>query len=120
MEDFVTIRVRLLLSVQRAILGVVPAALREVSCGWRGTEITVRFVFDGEIEPDDQEGVMIAGAEVIADFSAPWTIFEEIVRIDYPADLRGSRGVNMLLAYQRKERSSSGEPMPPSSFQAAR
>jgi hypothetical protein len=47
-----------------------------------------------------------AGAEVIADFPEPWTICEEIVRIDYPADLRVKRDdATLLVAYKRRERS---------------
>jgi hypothetical protein len=113
MEDPIQIRMRLLLSVQRALLGAVPATLREVSCGWAGTEIKLRFVFDGEIDPDDYEGAQIAGTEVIADFSAPWTVVEEIVRVDYPTDLYKSRTDGIfLLAYERKERSRSGYALP--------
>jgi hypothetical protein len=110
MEDSAQFRVRLLLSVQGALLGAVPAALREVTCGWEGTEIRLRFVFDGEIDPDDYESAQIAGSEVIADFPRSWTIAEEIIRIDYPADLREIRPVgNTVLAYERKERSTSGQ-----------
>jgi hypothetical protein len=111
MEDS-QIQVRLLLSVQGALLGAVPATLREVTCGWEGTEVKLRFVFDGAIEPDDYKGAQVASTEVIADFSEPWTIWEEIVRIDHPTDLRESRPVgNMVLAYLRKERSTGGEPI---------
>jgi hypothetical protein len=102
-----SIRQTLLLSVQRALVGAVPAALREVTCGWSGQEIKLRFVFDREIEPDDYESSQIVGAEVVADFPAPWTINEEIV--DYPANLQGqSDDTKMMLAYRRKERSSNG------------
>ncbi len=104
MEDYAEIRVRLLLSVQRALLGIVPASLREVACGWDCTEVKLRFVFDGEIDPDDYEAAQIVGTEVIADFSEPWTIAEEIVRIDYPTDLRDIWPAgNMVRAYLRKE-----------------
>ena len=104
MDEPAQMRVRLLLSIQRALLGAVPATLREVTCRWEGTEVKLRFVFDGEIDPHDYSGAQIAGTEVIADFSEPWTISEEIVRIDYPTDLREWRPAgNMVLAYQRKE-----------------
>jgi hypothetical protein len=99
------VRQKLLLSVQRALLGAVPAALRQVSCGWSGQEIKLRFVFDGEINPDDYESCQMVGSEVIADFNAPWTINEGILRLDYPADFRERReDVTMTLAYLRKER----------------
>ena len=99
-----TVRQRLLLSVQRALLGAVAAPLREVSCGWSGQKIKLRFVFDGEIHPDHYESSQIVGSEVIGDFPAPWTISEEILRLDYPADLSERREDAMMLAYLRKER----------------
>lgn len=99
-----SIRQNLLLSVQRALLGAVPAGLREVSCGWSRQEIKLLFVFDGEIDQDDYESAKIVGSEVIADFSAPWTISEEIVRLDYPAGLHNEKDdETMTLAYRRKE-----------------
>lgn len=96
------LRAFLLLSVQRALLGVVPAALRAVTCDWQAKEIRIQFVFDGEIADDDRECVQIAGTEVIADFASDWTISEEIIRIDSPANL----GAYALAhwAYERKER----------------
>jgi hypothetical protein len=108
-EDSIQLSIRLRLSVQSALLGAVPAALREVSCGWEGTEIKLRFVFDGKIDPDDIESARIVGTEVVADFSAPWTVSEEIIRIDYPNDLSGgSKSGDMLIAYRRKEHSTDG------------
>jgi hypothetical protein len=61
----------------------------------------VSFVFDGEISPDDRDSAQAATTEVIADFSEPWTITEEIVRLDAPADLRPA--ALGLWAYQRRE-----------------
>jgi hypothetical protein len=95
------IRAALLLSVQRALLGAVPHNLRAVTCDWEGTEIKLRFVFDGEIADESQETAWIVGTEVIADFPAPWTISEDIVRLDHPHGLRP--GALALWAYLRKE-----------------
>jgi hypothetical protein len=103
------IRSSLLLSVQRALLGAVPPSLRAVTCDWVGTEIRLRFVFDGPIDPDDHEGAQIAGTEVIADFSSPWTIDEEIVRLDYPADLNEEALPHWV--YLRKESTTDGDPL---------
>jgi hypothetical protein len=47
-EDSIQLSIRLRLAVQSALLDAVPAALREVSCGWEGTEIKLRFAFDGK------------------------------------------------------------------------
>ena len=98
------IRTELLLSVQRALLGAVPANLRSVSCDWEETEIRLRFIFDGEIRDDDREDASVAATEVIADFIEPWTITQEIERLDYPSDMRDR--TLQLQAYQRKEASS--------------
>lgn len=81
-------RIRLLLSLQGALLGAVPPTLRSVTCGWEGTEIKLLFLFDGVISEHDEECARIVTTEVIADFTAPWTIAEEIERRDYPADRR--------------------------------
>ena len=103
MQTPADIRTRLLLSVQRALLGAVPASLREVTCCWEATRITLRFVFDREIAAGDMENAQIAATEVIADFSDPWMIEEQIVRIDHPGDLRLDKGRLPLTAYRRKE-----------------
>lgn len=92
---------RLLLSVQRALLGAVSPNLRAVTCGWEGVEIKLRFVFDGEIAEEELEDARIVGTEVIADFPAPWTISEDIARLDYPRGLRP--GALAFWAYLRKE-----------------
>ncbi len=98
-------RQTLLLSVQRALLGAVPAALREVRCGWSGQEIKLRFVFDGEIDPDDYESSQIVGSEVIGDFPEIPKISEEIIRLDYPDSLNEQiEDTTMTLVYWRKER----------------
>ncbi len=95
------IRATLLLSVQRALLGAVPHNLRAVTCDWDGTEIKLRFVFDGEIAEENYEHAQIVGTEVVSDFPAPWTISEDIVRLDYPGGI--CPGALALWAYLRKE-----------------
>ena len=95
------IRAKLLLSVQRALLGAVSPRLRAVTCGWEGFEITLRFVFDGEVADPDLEDAGVVASEVAADFPAPWTVDEDIARLDYPDDLRP--GALALWAFRRKE-----------------
>lgn len=76
--------VRLKLSAQRALWGNVPPTLRAVSLEQRGDAIYFRCVFTSDATDDDVELLSIAGTEVIADFSAPMTLQEEVIRLDPP------------------------------------
>lgn len=91
----------LCLSIQRALLGVVPAELRAVTCGWSQDQIALRFIFDGLIDPDDEENMRIVGTEVAADFHEPTRVDEEIVRVDFPAKLIDY--ILQVWVYMRKE-----------------
>lgn len=84
------IRLRLMLSAQRALLFSVPPSLRAVTCGWQETEVKLQFIFDGPISDTDREQAQVVGAEIIADFPPPWTIAEEIKRLDHSTDLRAA------------------------------
>jgi hypothetical protein len=101
-EDF-DVRARLLLSVQMALVGAVPPALRAVLCSWEEHKIGLRFVFDGQIDPDDSEDMSVVGAEVIADFHSPWIINDQVERLDAPAKIVASP--TEIWAYGRRERS---------------
>lgn len=90
-----------LLSVQRALLGEVPSSLRGVACGWNDKLITLRFIFDGPINPNEEQNMYAAGSEVIADFHAPATIDEQVIRVDSPKSLSGY--ALQAWAYIRKE-----------------
>ena len=96
------VRCLLLLSVQRALLGAVPAHLRQVSCGWNGEWLGLRFIFDGPIGGEATDAAQIVSTEVIADFPDGWMIEETIERMDYPEPLAPGAGTP-LLAYRRKE-----------------
>ncbi len=98
----VEIRTKLLLSLQRALLGAVSPALREVSCGWQDHKISLRFVFDGKILETDREAAHIVGSEVSADFPDDWDIEEDIVRLDAPAKLPLPK-IAAILAFRRRE-----------------
>ena len=95
------LRAELLLSLQRALVGAVPASLRAVTCDWDEAKITLRFVFDGPVDPDDEEGMRAVGAEVIADFPPHVALDEQIVRADHPAGL--TPHFLRAWAYMRKE-----------------
>ncbi len=57
-----------LLSVQRALLGEVPPALRGVTLGWDDSLIYLRCYFDGPISEEDHESMELVATEVMADF----------------------------------------------------
>ena len=96
------------LSLVRALLGAIPACLRSASFQVEGSVIRLRYLFDGPISDDDNEGVLIAGTEVIADFTQPMTIGEEVRRLDYPEPLNGQTLDRRV--YERKETTTLGEP----------
>jgi hypothetical protein len=59
-------RVRVLLSMQRALLGAVTRPLRGVAVSWSGDRIVARFIYDEA--PRDQDPMLEAETEVLADF----------------------------------------------------
>ena len=95
------LRAELLLSLQGALLGVVPASLRAVTCDWAETRATLRYIFDGPVDPDDADAMKAVGAEVSADFRGTVALDEQIVRADHPAGL--ARHFLRAWAYMRKE-----------------
>jgi hypothetical protein len=78
-------RVRVLLSVQRALLGQIGTAVRAIMCRWTENEICVRVVLDGKIGDRDAEAISEAETEVIADFPSPVVVCSKLERCDYPA-----------------------------------
>jgi hypothetical protein len=96
-----TLRISVLLSVQRALLGAVPSSLRAVACDWTNDLIVLRFIFDGPIDEQDAESMNAVCTEVMADFPSPTGIKEEMIRADYPIEV--SRYALKDWAYMRKE-----------------
>ena len=95
------LRAELLLSLQRALVGAVPASLRAVTRDSTETSITLRYVFDGPIDYDDEESMRVVGAEVASDFPPDVAIDEQIVRSDHPTGL--TPHFLRAWAYMRKE-----------------
>jgi hypothetical protein len=95
------IRGELLLSLQRALVGAVPASLRAVTCDWEETTITLRYIFDGPVDADDADGMAAVGAEVASDFADAVALDEQIIRVDHPAGL--APHFLRAWAYMRKE-----------------
>jgi len=95
------LRAELLLSLQRALVGAVPASLRAVTCDWDETKITLRYIFDGPANPYDADAMLAVGAEVAADFRDTVALDEQIIRADHPEGLE--RHFLRAWAYMRKE-----------------
>jgi hypothetical protein len=62
----VELRVRVLLTMQVALLGMVTARLRSVLVAWTSAEILIRILSDGEVSPDDLELTSEIESEVIS------------------------------------------------------
>jgi hypothetical protein len=75
-----------LLSLQRALLGEIPPALRGVTCSWTSEAITIRCLFDGAIQEDDREAIEFVATEVTADFT-DYMVHLECQRVDVPERL---------------------------------
>jgi hypothetical protein len=95
------LRVRLLLSLQRALWGAVYPQLRQTSieADEHAHLIRVRFEYDGKPTDEVLDACQIAATEVIADFAGPWTIDDQHCEVPFPLKL------NRLehLAYLRAE-----------------
>lgn len=66
--DTVSLRVRVLLSAQRALWKVPTPALRAVAVAWDGQWLRPRFVYDAPPSENEQELVNLFGTEHVADF----------------------------------------------------
>ena len=93
-------RARLLLSLQRALLGEVSPNIRAVTSSFAPDRIILRWIIDGAISDDLKESLSSVGTEVVADFPDR-DISEEYIGCDAPADI-GTHVLD-LIAYRRKE-----------------
>jgi hypothetical protein len=69
-------RTKLMLSIQRALLGEVTERMQSVTCGVHDQRIEIKAYFRGKVTPDDIERIQNVGTEVIADFSDEYRIHE--------------------------------------------
>jgi hypothetical protein len=86
-EPAAELRVRVLLSLQRALLGAVPPALRGVLVGWSSAALEFVAYFDGPIAEVDAESMSVICAEVNADFVAEFAADFRCLRCDAPAPM---------------------------------
>ena len=83
MNELWELRVRLLLSIQRALLGEVTPNIRAITAQVDAQTIVLRWIIDGEISDSLRRDLSAVGTEVIADF-ATHQIAEEFIRCDAP------------------------------------
>jgi len=76
-QEFTTTDLKL--SVQRALIGEVTANMAAVTCALRQDLIVLRCYYFGTPTEDDKQRLSAVGAEVIADFPAPYDILQECV-----------------------------------------
>jgi hypothetical protein len=62
------LRANVLLSIQRALLGVISSKLRGVTVAWSSVSIDILCFFDGPISDDDKDAMQEVETEVMADF----------------------------------------------------
>jgi len=76
-------RARVLMSVQRALLGAITSQVRTVDVCWNESEIRIRFVIDGEVKPLLLDEIAIdVETEVLGDFLPDVDVSASVVRID--------------------------------------
>jgi hypothetical protein len=95
------LRIRVLLSLQRALLGEIPPSLRGVTVGWDSSEIIIHCFFDGEISEDDHESMEVVATEVLASFHQTHKVFVKCFRKDAPENL--NQYALEAWAYHRRE-----------------
>ncbi len=100
MTELWELRVRLLLSIQRALLGEVTPNIRAVTAAIDESTITLRWIIDGQISHDLENDLGTVGTEIVADFES-YQMSQEFLRCDAPRPM--DEFYLEQLAYLRKE-----------------
>jgi hypothetical protein len=92
---------QLRLSAQRALLGNITPSTRAVSVEVSPEQrrASVRFIFDGEPSPYEEETASVAHTEILSDFVDEWAVELEMVRTPAPQRMEHLR----LVVFQRCE-----------------
>lgn len=80
-------RIKLLLSIQRALLGTVTPNLRMVTGEGDNRETRLIFYYDGETSEEINELAEVAATEIISSFSNT-TLDFKILRLDAPQKMK--------------------------------
>lgn len=81
------VRLTVLLSFQRALLGNVPPSLRGLTVGWDQDTVRAIAYFDGIISDRDRESMSLVEAEVCADLDPIYTLRFDLIQLDAPEPL---------------------------------
>lgn len=76
-------RIRILLSLQKALIGSITSHLRAINVGWDESHITIYFFYDGEISEEDREESECVATEVLSAFPEN-TVTAHHIRCDEP------------------------------------
>lgn len=100
-ERPVNLRMAILLSAQRALLGEIDANLRSVQIDWDEEKgiIYLFFYFDREITPENTNSASCVAGEVAGDFHNDVSVKEQSIRLDSPTKYPDHK----LIAFTRKE-----------------
>ena len=79
----IDLRMRVLLSIQGSMLGLITPNIRGITCKWNEAQIWLRAIFDGEISDDDEEHMSELLTELVSQLPAHNSDIE-LVRNDFP------------------------------------
>ena len=91
MRDDDSLRMKIVLSVQRALLGNISNSVRGVAVDWDEWRICIIAYFQGEISEDDRETMSCVHTEVAADFIDLAPVELLLKHLDVPAKMSGYR-----------------------------
>lgn len=84
-------RQKIVLSLQRALLGSITPNLRGVAVDWNDTEIRVFCYYHGPITDDNREEMSCVHTEVATDFVDITPVHFVLERLDMPMPMNGFR-----------------------------
>jgi hypothetical protein len=93
-------RMRVLLSLQSALIGEITLHLRAVKVGYDMKHIDLYFIYDGEISENDKRASRDASERVLADFPDDEYVKSHHIRCDYPSQIPD---LGDDVAYRRNE-----------------
>lgn len=102
-EEEIKTRIRILLSIQKALLGAISSHLRAVFVDWTKTveklSIKLYFVFDQRIMDDDKNDGHCVTTKILSDIGNGFVEIE-FLQVDYPEPIPR---LGTELIYERKE-----------------